>query len=260
MKILKMSFLAGSMALAGMATAQDGDATAQLQEQMRAMAQDEMKEISPKDGSYALGVQVGQELSANFPAVIDMDSFIEGLSEALKGEELNMSQDELAVAQQAFMAQLQQAQMEEQAAAATQAQSAGQQFLAENKAKEGVEVTASGLQYEVIEAGEGESPEPTDVVVVNYEGRLLSGEVFDSSYQRNQPAEFQLNRVIPGWTEGLQLMEEGSKYRFYIPSDLAYGERGAGGRIGPHETLIFEVELLEVKEQAANAPGGAAPQ
>lgn len=124
----------------------------------------------------------------------------------------------------------------------------GQQFLAENAKKEGVKTTASGLQYTVIREGSGKSPAATDEVEVNYRGTLLDGTEFDSSYKRNEPISFPLNRVIPGWTEGVQLMKEGAKYKFFIPSNLAYGSRGTpGGPIGPDETLIFEVELLKVK-------------
>jgi FKBP-type peptidyl-prolyl cis-trans isomerase FkpA len=122
----------------------------------------------------------------------------------------------------------------------------GQQFLAENAKKPGVTTTASGLQYEVIKAGDGAMPGPTDKVTVHYKGSLLDGTVFDSSYGRGQTATFPLNRVIPGWTEGLQLMKAGSHYRFFIPSELAYGAYGAGARIGPNATLIFEVELISI--------------
>jgi FKBP-type peptidyl-prolyl cis-trans isomerase FkpA len=122
----------------------------------------------------------------------------------------------------------------------------GEKFLAENGKKEGVTTTASGLQYKVITPGTGKSPKATDTVLVHYRGTLISGVEFDSSYARREPIEFPLNRVIAGWTEGVQLMQEGAKYEFYIPSKLAYGSRGAGRDIGPNEALIFEVELLKV--------------
>lgn len=122
----------------------------------------------------------------------------------------------------------------------------GKAFLEKNAQQEGVKITASGLQYKVIKDGTGKRPGPRDVVTVNYEGRHLNGEVFDSSYKRNKPLQFPLNRVIKGWTEGLQLMQEGAKYQLYIPANLAYGTTGAGRSIGPEETLIFDVELIKV--------------
>lgn len=124
----------------------------------------------------------------------------------------------------------------------------GQAFLQENAKKEGVKTTASGLQYKVLTEGTGKSPKATDTVTVNYRGTLLDGTEFDSSYKRGEPISFPLNRVIPGWTEGVQLMKEGAKYQFYIPANLAYGKQGTpGGPIGPDETLIFDVELIKVK-------------
>jgi len=123
----------------------------------------------------------------------------------------------------------------------------GQAFLKENGKKDGVKTTASGLQYKVLKEGTGKQPSKTDTVEVNYEGKLLDGTVFDSSYKRGQSISFPLNQVIPGWTEGVALMKEGGKYEFYIPSNLAYGSNGAGGAIGPDETLIFVVELIKVK-------------
>lgn len=123
----------------------------------------------------------------------------------------------------------------------------GEKYLAENKSKEGVKTTDSGLQYKVLKEGTGKNPGATDTVVCHYKGTTLDGKEFDSSYKRGEPAEFPLNRVIPGWTEGVQLMKEGAKYQFFIPSKLAYGPRGAGSDIGPDETLIFEVELIKIK-------------
>ena len=123
----------------------------------------------------------------------------------------------------------------------------GVKFLEENARKEGVKTTKSGLQYLVLREGSGKKPKAADVVVVNYRGTLIDGKEFDSSYSRNEPIEFPLNGVIPGWTEGVQLMKEGAKYRLFVPSELAYGSRGAGSAIGPNETLIFDVELLKVK-------------
>lgn len=123
----------------------------------------------------------------------------------------------------------------------------GEDYLKNNAAQEGVQVTATGLQYSVINAADGAKPKATDEVTVHYRGTLIDGTEFDSSYSRGEPTSFQLNQVIPGWTEGVQLMSIGSKYRFVVPYNLGYGERGAGGQIGPFETLIFEVELIEIK-------------
>src|SRR6187401_2412872 len=123
----------------------------------------------------------------------------------------------------------------------------GEKFLQDNAAKEGVVTTASGLQYKVITDGTGKSPKATDTVLVHYAGTLINGTEFDSSYKRKEPIEFPLNRVIPGWTEGVQLMKEGAKFKFFIPSKLAYGSKGAGAKIKPDETLIFEIELLKVR-------------
>jgi FKBP-type peptidyl-prolyl cis-trans isomerase FklB len=123
----------------------------------------------------------------------------------------------------------------------------GDQFLAQNKKKEGVNALASGLQYKIIKPGTGKKPQPTDTVTVQYRGTLIDGTEFDSSYRRGQPATFEVNKVIRGWTEALQLMQEGSKWQLFIPSDLAYGERGAGQQIGPNAALIFEVELLSIQ-------------
>ena len=124
---------------------------------------------------------------------------------------------------------------------------AGKKFLEENALKEGITQTASGLQYEVLQEGTGPKPGPTSTVEVHYEGRLINGKVFDSSYQRKETISFPLNRVIAGWTEGLQLMPTGSKYRLYVPSELGYGARGAGGDIPPHSALIFDVELISIR-------------
>ena len=124
---------------------------------------------------------------------------------------------------------------------------AGKKFLEENANKEGIQTTASGLQYEVLRDGDGPKPRAVSTVEVHYEGRLIDGKVFDSSYQRKETISFPLNRVIPGWTEGLQLMPTGSKYRLYIPSELGYGARGAGGDIPPHAALIFDVELIAIR-------------
>jgi FKBP-type peptidyl-prolyl cis-trans isomerase FklB len=152
--------------------------------------------------------------------------------------------------------------MDKQAAAAKEAgeknELAGKKFLEENKKKEGVKTTASGLQYKVIKEGTGESPKETDTVITNYKGTTLDGTEFDSSYKRNEPTTFPVNRVIKGWTEALLMMKPGSKYQLFIPANLAYGERGVGKDIGPNSTLIFEVELVGIKPPDAPATPGSA--
>jgi FKBP-type peptidyl-prolyl cis-trans isomerase FkpA/FKBP-type peptidyl-prolyl cis-trans isomerase FklB len=191
--------------------------------------------------SYAIGYQNGMLLDNEGLTDIDMENYLAGFNKALNSEEGVMEREELFAVINSYVQELSQRRGSENV-------EKGEAFLEENKDKEGVMVTESGLQYKVIEQGDGESPTAENVVRVHYEGTLINGEVFDSSYDRGQPAEFPLNRVIPGWTEGVQLMREGATYEFYIPSDLAYGAQAPqGSPIGPNETLIFKVELLEVK-------------
>ena len=189
--------------------------------------------------SYSLGIMIGDRITKRYED-LDYDALMEGLRMAHEGKET-------AITPQEAQATLQQFDEKAATAASANAIAEGEKYQMENKAKDGVQVTESGLQYEVISEGDGPKPAATDTVSVHYVGTLLNGTEFDSSVARGQPAEFPLNGVIPGWTEGLQLMNTGSKYRFVIPSALAYGERGAGANIGPGETLIFEVELLEIK-------------
>jgi len=192
--------------------------------------------------SYALGFQNGTFLAREGITDIDMSNYAAGLTSGLGSEEGALTQEEVYAVVNQYVQRMNQER-------STKNQEAGSSFLEENKQNEGVMETESGLQYKVLEEGNGESPSAENIVRVNYEGRLLDGEVFDSSYDRGQPAEFPLNQVIPGWTEGVQLMREGATYEFYIPSELAYGARPPqGSPIGPNETLIFKVELLEVKE------------
>ena len=203
-----------------------------------AVAQDVAVESEEDRVSYGVGMMMGEQLKQF--GEIDYDLLIAGLRAQKEGEETRITVEE---AQAAIMAQ----QQEAAEAASAEASAASEQFLEENAAKEGVTVTDSGLQYEVLEEGDGPKPSVDDTVSVHYVGTLLDGTEFDSSIARGEPAEFPLKGVIPGWTEGVQLMNVGSKYRFVIPSDLAYGDRGAGQAIGPGETLVFEVELLEIK-------------
>lgn len=195
--------------------------------------------------SYALGMDVGFSFQS-LPAEIDIDALIQGISDISKGETPQLNEQEFAAEMQQFQAQMQQKQQEMKAEAEGQNKEAGDAYLAENKEREGVTVTESGLQYEVLVEGDGEIPTADKSVTVHYTGTLIDGTVFDSSVERGEPATFPVNGVIQGWIEALQLMAEGSKFRLVIPSNLAYGERGAGQQIGPHSTLVFEVELLSV--------------
>jgi FKBP-type peptidyl-prolyl cis-trans isomerase len=190
-------------------------------------------------------MDIGQSLKRQ-GADLDLEALFEAVRASYNDEPLAITPEEAATIREEFIAKRRaQAEVERQSAAADNA-AAGEKFLLENRTREGVIVTESGLQYEVLTMGDGAKPAATDTVTVHYQGTLLDGTEFDSSYSRNQPATFQLDKVIPGWTEGVQLMPVGSKFKFYIPSDLAYGPSG-GGPIGPNATLIFEVELLGVE-------------
>lgn len=189
---------------------------------------------------------IGQQLAQMGASDLNIDDFADAIKDVINGNELKVPhKDAQAIVQEYFRQQEERinAIRAEQGKAA---KAEGEKFLAENGKKEGVVTLKSGLQYEVLREGNGKKPKATDQVKCHYEGTLINGQVFDSSYKRNEPAVFPLNQVIPGWTEGLQLMQEGAKYRFYIPYILAYGESGAGGSIPPFATLIFDVELLEV--------------
>ncbi len=188
--------------------------------------------------SYSLGVLFAQNFKNNDNMKLDPESMAKGFGEALKGKE-TITADKANAIFSAFMSEQNQKKF-------TVNIEKGKAFLAENAKRPGVKVTASGLQYEVIKEGTGITPKATDKVKTHYHGTLLDGKVFDSSVQRGEPIEFPCNGVIQGWQEALQLMKEGSKYKLYVPYNLAYGEKGAGGAIGPYETLIFEVELIKV--------------
>lgn len=190
--------------------------------------------------SYALGLGIGRQLSQMGATEIVADDFAQAIKDVVSGAELKISDSEAQTIVNKFFE-------EKQAAQAGAAKSEGENFLAENAKKEEVIVLPSGLQYQVLKEGTGKQPKATDQVECHYEGTLINGQVFDSSYQRGQAATFGLNQVIAGWTEGVQLMKEGAKYRFFIPYNLAYGERGAGQSIPPYAALIFDVELLAVK-------------
>ena len=195
--------------------------------------------------SYALGINIGQSLR-QVPKQLDVEAVVQAISDVLKGEKIALSQEDYAATMQAFQAEMQEA--EKAAVDNAKAQNAAAQaaFLEENKGKEGVVTTDSGLQYKVLTEGDGPKPTAENTVRVHYTGTLLDGTVFDSSVQRGEPAEFGVGQVISGWTEALQLMNVGSKYQLYIPSELAYGDRGAGQAIAPGAMLQFEVELLDI--------------
>jgi FKBP-type peptidyl-prolyl cis-trans isomerase len=200
--------------------------------------------------SYVIGLQIAGSL-VQIKDEVDLKVLMRGIETGLSGEEPAISQEEAMAVQQAFGQKLQAKREAEMQAAAQKNREEGEAFLAANKGKPGVETTASGLQYKVETAGNGPRPASTDTVKVHYTGTLLDGTKFDSSVDRGQPAQFALNAVIPGWTEALQLMPVGSKYTLWIPSDLAYGDRGTPGPIGPNATLKFEVELLEIVQAEA---------
>ncbi|GHV42780.1 peptidyl-prolyl cis-trans isomerase [Spirochaetia bacterium] len=192
-----------------------------------------------KDTSYALGMTIAANIRDSADFTLDVDGFSQGIRDLLSGKKTRLTQEEAAEKVQAAFDAI----AERESAPLKQAEA---DFLAANAAKAGIQTTGSGLQYEVISEGTGPKPQATDTVEVHYEGTLISGEVFDSSYDRGETTTFPLDRVIPGWTEGIQLMNVGSNYRFFIPSNLGYGEQGAGGVIPPFSTLIFNVELISI--------------
>ena len=197
--------------------------------------------------SYALGIGIGSQLAGMGAKELNIDDFAQAIKDVISGSQLKVDNVEAQTLVQNFFQEQEAKQQAAAAEAGKAAKAAGEAFLAENGKKDGVVTLPSGLQYQVLKEGNGKKPSATDQVVCHYEGTLIDGTVFDSSYQRNQPATFGLNQVIPGWTEGVQLMQEGAKYRFFIPYKLAYGERGAGAQIPPFAALVFDVELIEVK-------------
>jgi FKBP-type peptidyl-prolyl cis-trans isomerase FklB len=211
--------------------------------------------------SYIIGLNLGQSLKTQ-EVPVTADLIIQGLRDGLGGANPLLTPEEIQAAMQEFQQQLMTAQQSKREAAGAKNMQESQAYLDQNKAKPGVKTTASGLQYEVLTEGSGESPKPTDKVTVHYRGTLPDGKVFDSSYDRNEPATFPVNGVIQGWVEALQLMKPGAKYRLVIPPALAYAERGAGNDIGPNQVLIFDVELLSVDKTpaAATPPAEGQPQ
>lgn len=204
--------------------------------------EDTSLETPAQKAGYAVGLQVGNSLRQQGAEGLDIDAMALAIKDVMAGAQPRLNNDEIRAAFEALQA-------EQQAAAAKKGELAlenGQAFLEQNKSAEGVVVTESGLQYRIETEGSGDSPKPDQSVTVHYEGRLLDGSVFDSSYQRGAPASFPVGGVIRGWTEALQLMKPGAKWEVWIPSELAYGPRGAGADIGPNETLNFTIELISV--------------
>jgi len=198
--------------------------------------------------NYVIGVDIGKALQKQ-GVPIDPELVAKGIKDAVSGGKLLMTDHEIQETMMAFQKEMRAKQEEANKQAGEKNKKEGQTFLEANKTKEGITTLPSGLQYKVVKAGTGKRPKATDTVVTHYKGTLLDGNEFDSSYKRNQPATFKVNGVIRGWTEALQLMEEGAKWILYVPATLAYGDRGAGQKIGPHATLIFEVELISIQEQ-----------
>ena len=196
--------------------------------------------------SYALGIGIGRQLAQMGADSLNIDDFAQAIKDIIGGQSLQVSDSE---AQQLVNSFFQEQEAKQRAAAAEKGKAvkeAGEKFLAENAKKDGIITLPSGLQYQVLKEGSGKSPKATDRVKCHYEGTLIDGTMFDSSIQRGEPAVFGLNQVIAGWTEGVQLMQEGAKYRFFIPYNLGYGEHGAGASIPPFAALVFDVELIEV--------------
>ncbi len=214
-------------------------------------AQDTPAEAPPKletltqRASYAIGSQIGGSMKQQ-GIEVDLKVVLRGMADALAGKELALSEEELEEAFTEFQKQMQAKQLETAKKATAENAKVGAAFLATNGKKDGVKTTESGLQYKVLKRGAGVTPKASSQVQVHYEGRLISGKIFDSSIKRGTPAEFPVNGVIKGWTEALQLMKEGDEWELYIPSTLGYGTRGAGADIGPNEPLIFRVNLLKV--------------
>jgi FKBP-type peptidyl-prolyl cis-trans isomerase len=197
--------------------------------------------------SYSIGMEIGKNMKRQ-SLDVNPELLTRGVKDAFSDGKPLMTDEEMKEALMAFQKEMMAKQQELAKVAGEKNQKEGEAFLAENKKKEGVITLPSGLQYKVIKAGSGNKPKATDTVTVHYQGTLINGTEFDSSYRRGQPVSFPVNGVIPGWTEALQLMETGAKWQIVIPSNLAYGDRGAGPQIGPNATLIFEIELISIQE------------
>jgi FKBP-type peptidyl-prolyl cis-trans isomerase FklB len=237
MKIFATIITTGLMVVTGIAEEKPGD----------------LKDAKDK-ASYSIGLNIGNNLKKQ-NVELNTNAFMSGMNDAMSGKKPRLNEQEIREAMMSLEKDMQQKQ---EAAGKTNA-AEGEKFLAENKTKPGVKTTASGLQYKVAKEGNGAQPKANDMVTVNYRGTLINGTEFDSSYKRGQPASFPVSGVIKGWTEALQLMKSGSKYQLFIPANLAYGERGAGREIGPNSTLIFDVELLEVKPASTGPSASPSP-
>ena len=197
--------------------------------------------------SYALGHNIGHQLiGMGLKESLNVEDYAAAIADVMQGRQPKMSHEEVQQVLEHYFTELEQRQQAEAAERGKAAKGEGEAFLAENKKRAGVVTTPSGLQYEIVKEGNGRQPKASDTVQCHYEGTLIDGTVFDSSYRRGMPTEFGLRQVIAGWTEGVQLMKEGSIFKFYIPYNLAYGERGAGADIPPYAALIFTVELIKV--------------
>lgn len=213
----------------------------------RSNAEEKVKlESSADKVSYSIGLDIGRSFKQQ-GIEINAAALTKGIKDGLAGSEPMMTDAEIQSTMEVFQTEMMSRQDVKMKDSGGKNVMEGEAFLAENKGKEGIVTLPSGLQYKVLKPGSGRTPKATDTVVTHYRGRLINGKVFDSSYDRNEPATFPVNGVIAGWTEALQLMQEGAKWELYVPSDLAYGPRGAGADIGPNAVLIFEVELISVK-------------
>ena len=230
---LKLSILLAALVLASIVS--------------QAAAQETYTEKKDRVG-YSIGLNMGRDF-AQRELEVGIDAFVQGLKDGLAGAEAKMSDEERQKALVELGQEMKAKQEAKMKAETEKNRKEGQEFLAANAKKEGVKVVESGLQYKVLQEGQGESPGPEDTVTVNYKGSVIDGTVFDSTEKRGQPATFALNQVIKGWSEALQLMKPGAKWMIYLPADLAYGDRGAGPVIGPGKTLIFEVELISVAKK-----------
>ena len=252
-------FVAALIAASGAAFTQDKPAQDKPQTPPPAAQPGRPKPEALQDkASYIIGFNLGQSLKTQ-EVPCSQDLIVQGLRDGLAGATPLLTPEEIQAAMQEFQQQMMAKQQEKQKVAGEANLKSSQAFLDQNKARKEIKTTASGLQYEVLKEGSGESPKPTDQVTVNYKGTLPDGKVFDSSYDRGEPATFPVNGVIPGWVEALQLMKPGAKYKIYLPPALAYGERGAGGDIGPNQALVFEVELISIDKTPAAPPTPVPP-